>query len=94
MKYIKNKVIKKTLCLACKLINDNDNISEDKNNFNSFNFFNSDFKKVLLSYFLLKLLQHSHTVLKKFLKFLNAFKDIIIFLFNEIVSFLINHSFF
>jgi len=52
------------------------------------------FKKVLLSYFLLKLLQHSHTVLKKFLKFLNAFKDIIIFLFNEIVSFLINHSFF
>jgi len=52
------------------------------------------FKKVLLSYFLLKLLQHSHTVLKKFLKFLNAFKDIIIFLFNEIVSFLINYSFF
>jgi len=37
LKYIKNKVAKKTLYLACKFADDNDNISKDKNDFNSLN---------------------------------------------------------
>ena len=37
LKYIKDKVAEKTLCLACKLINDNNDVSEDKNNSDSLN---------------------------------------------------------
>ncbi len=37
LKYIKDKVAEKILCLAHKLINDNDDVSEDKNNSNSLN---------------------------------------------------------
>ncbi len=37
LKYMKDKVAEKTLCLACKLANDNDSVSEDKNDFNSLN---------------------------------------------------------
>ncbi len=37
LKYIKDKVIKKTLCLACKLADNNDDVSKDKNNSNSLN---------------------------------------------------------
>ncbi len=43
LKYIKNKVAKKALCLACKLINDNDDVSEDKNNSDSLNLLFSNF---------------------------------------------------
>jgi len=34
---MKDKVAEKTLCLACKLANDNDSVSEDKNDSNSSN---------------------------------------------------------
>jgi len=37
LKYIKNKVTEKTLCLACKLVNDNDDVFRDKNNSDSLN---------------------------------------------------------
>jgi len=37
LKYIKDKVAEKTLCLAYELINDNDDVSKDKNNSNSLN---------------------------------------------------------
>ncbi len=37
LKHIKNKVTKKTLCLACKLAGDNDDVFKDKNNSNSLN---------------------------------------------------------
>ncbi len=37
LRYTKNKVAEKILCLAYKLINDNDDVSEDKNDFNSLN---------------------------------------------------------
>jgi len=39
LKYIKDKVAEKILCLACKLVNDNDDVSEDENN--------SDFSNLL-----------------------------------------------
>ncbi len=38
LKYIKDKVAEKALCLACKLINNNDDIFKNKNNSDSFNF--------------------------------------------------------
>jgi len=34
---MKDKVAKKTLCFIYKLVNDNDDVSEDKNNPNSLN---------------------------------------------------------
>ncbi len=37
LKYTKDKVTEKTLCLACELVNDNDDVSEDKNNSDSLN---------------------------------------------------------
>ncbi len=37
LKYIKDKVAEKTLCLACKLVNNNDDVFKDKNDFNSLN---------------------------------------------------------
>jgi len=37
LKYIKDKVAEKTLCLACKLADNNDDVSEDENNFNFLN---------------------------------------------------------
>jgi len=37
LKYIKDKVAEKTLCLACKLADDNDDVSEDENNSDSLN---------------------------------------------------------
>jgi len=43
LKYIKDKVAEKTFCLIYKLINDNDDVSEDKNNFNSLNLLFSNF---------------------------------------------------
>jgi len=43
LKYIKDKVAEKTLCFAHKLINDNDDVSEDKNDFNSLNLLFSNF---------------------------------------------------
>ena len=43
LKYIKDKVAKKTLYFIYKLINDNDDVSEDKNNFNSLNLLFSNF---------------------------------------------------
>jgi len=43
LKYTKDKVIKKTLCLACKLVNDNNDVSEDENDFNSLNLLFSNF---------------------------------------------------
>ena len=43
LKYIKDKVIKKTLCLACKLADNNDDVLRDKNNSNSLNFLFSNF---------------------------------------------------
>ncbi len=49
LKHTKNKVVKKALCLACKLINDNDDISKDKNNFNSLNLLFSNFWNDLIS---------------------------------------------
>ena len=43
LKYIKDKVAEKTFCLIYKLNNDNDDVSEDKNNFNSLNLLFSNF---------------------------------------------------
>ncbi len=43
LKYIKDKVAEKTLCLAYKLVNDNDDIFKDKNNSNSLNLLFSNF---------------------------------------------------
>ena len=43
LKYIKDKVAEKTLCLIYKLVNDNDDVSEDENNFNSSNLLFSNF---------------------------------------------------
>jgi len=40
---MKDKVTEKALCLACKLANDNDDVSEDKNNSNSLNLLFSNF---------------------------------------------------
>ncbi len=37
LKYIKDKVAEKTLCLTCKLVNDNNDVFRDKNNSNSSN---------------------------------------------------------
>ncbi len=37
LKYIKDKVAEKVLCLACELINDNDDVFKDKNDSNSLN---------------------------------------------------------
>jgi len=37
LKYTKDKVTEKTLCLAHKLVDDNDDVSEDKNNSDSLN---------------------------------------------------------
>ncbi len=37
LKYTKDKVAEKTLCLACKLVNDNDDVFKDKNNSDSLN---------------------------------------------------------
>jgi len=37
LKYTKDKVTEKTLCLACELVNDNDDVSKDKNNSDSLN---------------------------------------------------------
>ncbi len=37
LKYMKDKVAEKTLCLACELINDNDDVFRDENNSNSSN---------------------------------------------------------
>jgi len=49
LKYIKDKVIKKTLCLACKLINDNDDVFKDKNNSDSLNLLFLNFWDNLIS---------------------------------------------
>ncbi len=38
LKYIKDKVTEKMLCLACKLADDNDDVFRDKNNSDSSNF--------------------------------------------------------
>ncbi len=37
LKHIKDKVTEKALCLACELINDNDDVFKNKNDFNSLN---------------------------------------------------------
>jgi len=37
LKYTRDKVAEKTLYLACELADDNDDVSEDKNDFNSSN---------------------------------------------------------
>ena len=37
LKYTKDKVTEKILCLACKLADNNNDVFEDKNNFNSLN---------------------------------------------------------
>ncbi len=37
LKYTKDKVTEKTLCLACKLADDNDSVSKDENNSDSSN---------------------------------------------------------
>ncbi len=43
LKYIKDKVTEKMLCLACKLADDNDDVFRDKNNSDSSNFLFSNF---------------------------------------------------
>ncbi len=43
LKYIKNKVAEKTLCLTYKLADNNDDVSEDKNDSNSLNLLFSNF---------------------------------------------------
>jgi len=43
LKYIKDKVAEKTLCFACKLVNDNNSIFRNKNDFNSLNLLFSNF---------------------------------------------------
>ncbi len=43
LRYIKDKVTEKTLYLACKLVNDNDDVSEDKNDSDSLNLLFSNF---------------------------------------------------
>ncbi len=49
LKYTKDKVTEKTLCLACKLVNDNDSVSEDKNDSDSLNLLFSNFWNDLIS---------------------------------------------
>ncbi len=43
LKYIKDKVAEKALCLACELVNDNNDVFRDKNNFYSLNLLFSNF---------------------------------------------------
>jgi len=49
LKYTKDKVAEKTLCLACKLINNNDDVFRDKNNSNSSNLLFLNFWDNLIS---------------------------------------------
>ncbi len=49
LKYTKDKVAEKTLCLACELVNDNDSVSEDENDSNSLNLLFSNFWNDLIS---------------------------------------------
>ncbi len=49
LKYIKDKVAEKILYLVCKLANNNDSISEDKNNSNSLNLLFLNFWDNLIS---------------------------------------------
>ncbi len=49
LKYIKDKVAEKALCLACKLVNDNDDVFRDKNDSNSSNLLSSNFWDNLIS---------------------------------------------
>ncbi len=49
LRYIKDKVTEKTLCLVHKLVNDNDDISEDKNNSDSLNLLFLNFWDNLIS---------------------------------------------
>ncbi len=49
LKYTKNKIAEKTLCLACKLVNNNDSVSKNKNNSNSLNLLFLNFWDNLIS---------------------------------------------
>jgi len=49
LKYMKDKVAEKTLCLACKLADNNDDVSEDENNSNSSNLLFLNFWDDLIS---------------------------------------------
>ncbi len=49
LKYTKDKVTEKTLCLTCKLADDNDSIFRDENDFNSLNLLFSNFWDDLIS---------------------------------------------
>jgi len=49
LKYTKDKVAEKTLCLACELVNDNDSVSKDKNDSDSLNLLFSNFWNDLIS---------------------------------------------
>jgi len=49
LKHIKDKVAEKALCLACKLVNNNDSVFRDKNDSNSLNLLFSNFWDSLIS---------------------------------------------
>jgi len=49
LKYIKDKVAEKALCFACKLVNNNNSVFEDKNNSDSLNLLFLNFWDNLIS---------------------------------------------